>query len=213
PTALRSERPSQSDLVAITEHLKMSMVAKGDVRVTESKSAPNSFDVEVKIQVVQPATNRAIAEVSRQFTTEPGSSTSVIRAKAASEFPEISKDLATQVMDAWQRGTLNANLVKLAVVGTLTPRQMADFKAGILKSVTEVKSLKERVFDRGEVTFEADVSGDAKSVAERLKNVQIAGFPARNEPGGGGFSLPDLCDTIDADGPAVWIAGEYRPAK
>jgi hypothetical protein len=28
----------------------------------------------------------------------------------------------------------------------------------------------------------------------RINHVQIAGFPARNEPGGGGFSLPDLCD-------------------
>lgn len=46
-----------------------------------------------------------------------------------------------------------------------------------------------------------------------INHVQIAGFPARNEPGGGGFSLPDLCDAIDAEGPQVWISGEYRPAK
>lgn len=179
PAALRMERPGQGDMIAITEHLKMSMVARGDVRFMESKSAPNAYDVEVKIQVLQPATNRAIAEVSRQFTTEPGSMSSVVRAKTASEFPEISKDLSAQVLEAWQRGTLNANLVKLAVVGTLNPKQMAEFKAGILKSVTEVKSLKERIFDRGEVTFEADVSGDAKSVAEKLKSVQIAGFQTR----------------------------------
>ena len=37
-------------------------------------------------------------------------------------------------------------------------------------------------------------------------------FPPGNEPGGGGFSLPALCDAVDAlDG--VWIAAEYRPAK
>ncbi|MEK7357301.1 MAG: hypothetical protein AAB250_12690, partial [Bdellovibrionota bacterium] len=179
PPALRSERPTQSELSAIADHLKMSMVARGDVRIMESKSVPNAFDVEVKVQVLQPATNRAIAEVSRQFTTETGAMAAVVRAKATGEFQEISKDLTTQVLDAWQRGTLNANLVKLAVLGTLTPLQMASFKAGVLGSVSEVKSLKERLFDRGEVTFEADVAGDAKSVAERLKTVQIAGFQTR----------------------------------
>jgi len=74
---------------------------------------------------------------------------------------------------------LNANLVRLAVMGTLNPKQMNEVKAGILKGAPEVKSLKERVFDRGEVDFEADVSGDAKSVAERLKSVQIPGFQTR----------------------------------
>jgi hydroxypyruvate isomerase len=47
----------------------------------------------------------------------------------------------------------------------------------------------------------------------RINHVQIAGFPARNEPGGGGFSLPALCDDIDAASPEVWIAAEYRPAR
>ena len=46
----------------------------------------------------------------------------------------------------------------------------------------------------------------------RTNHVQIAGFPARNEPGGGGFSLPDLCDEVAALG-NVWIAAEYRPAR
>ena len=46
----------------------------------------------------------------------------------------------------------------------------------------------------------------------RVAHVQIAGFPSRNEPGGGGFSLPALCDAVDQlEG--VWIAAEYRPAK
>lgn len=63
----------------------------------------------------------------------------------------------------------------------------------------------------------ARLHGDAALVwadhRHRINHVQIAGFPARNEPGGGGFSLPDLCDQIDAHCPGVWISAEYRPAK
>lgn len=61
----------------------------------------------------------------------------------------------------------------------------------------------------------ARLHGDAEGVwtrhAPRITHVQIAGFPARNEPGGGGFDLIGFCDRLDAtyDG---WIAAEYRPA-
>jgi len=63
----------------------------------------------------------------------------------------------------------------------------------------------------------ARLHGDAAAAwathRHRVNHVQIAGFPARNEPGGGGFSLPDLCDDIDAHAPDTWIAAEYRPAR
>ncbi|WP_283178693.1 TIM barrel protein [Gemmobacter sp. 24YEA27] len=62
----------------------------------------------------------------------------------------------------------------------------------------------------------AKLHGDAASVwadhRDRIRHVQIAGFPARNEPGGGGFSLPDLCDAV-AELENVWISAEYRPAR
>lgn len=62
----------------------------------------------------------------------------------------------------------------------------------------------------------ARLHGDASAVWEthchRVSHVQIAGFPSRNEPGGGGFSLPALCDAVDRLDD-VWIAAEYMPAK
>jgi hydroxypyruvate isomerase len=62
----------------------------------------------------------------------------------------------------------------------------------------------------------ARLHGDPSAVWDRyqaqINHVQIAGFPARNEPGGGGFSLPALCDAVDAMDD-VWIAAEYRPAR
>ncbi len=62
----------------------------------------------------------------------------------------------------------------------------------------------------------ARLHGDAAAVwrdhARHILHVQIAGFPGRNEPGGGGFSLPGLCDAVDAQG-LDWISAEYRPAR
>jgi 2-dehydrotetronate isomerase len=63
----------------------------------------------------------------------------------------------------------------------------------------------------------ARIHGQATAVwaahRARVSHVQIAGFPQRNEPGGGGFDLPGLCAELDATGDDIWIAAEYRPAR
>lgn len=47
----------------------------------------------------------------------------------------------------------------------------------------------------------------------RINHVQIAGFPTRAEPGGGGVDFAGLMREIDASGYQGWVAAEYRPAK
>ena len=63
----------------------------------------------------------------------------------------------------------------------------------------------------------ARIHGQAQTVWERHKahvsHIQIAGFPTRNEPGGGGFDLTGLCADVDQSGYDGWIAAEYRPSR
>ena len=63
----------------------------------------------------------------------------------------------------------------------------------------------------------ARIHGDPGAVWTRLErlvnHIQVAGFPQRNEPGGGGFDLTALCSRVDEIGYTGWIAGEYRPAR
>lgn len=63
----------------------------------------------------------------------------------------------------------------------------------------------------------ARIHGDARATWERhearISHVQIAGFPGRNEPGGGGFDLTALSARLDSSGYAGWVAAEYRPAR
>ncbi|NEX47652.1 hydroxypyruvate isomerase family protein [Pseudotabrizicola algicola] len=68
-----------------------------------------------------------------------------------------------------------------------------------------------------DVWHAARIHGNASAVwashRERVSHVQIAGFPSRNEPGGGGFDLPALCAELDAADRDIWVSGEYRPAR
>ena len=63
----------------------------------------------------------------------------------------------------------------------------------------------------------ARIHGDAEAVWARheahIAHIQIAGFPARNEPGGGGFDLTGLCARVDELGYDGWIGAEYRPTR
>lgn len=63
----------------------------------------------------------------------------------------------------------------------------------------------------------ARIHGNAQAVWQRhrarISHIQIAGFPGRNEPGGGGFDLTGLCAELDGSDYAGWVAAEYRPAR
>ncbi|MEY4697653.1 MAG: hypothetical protein RIT14_2081 [Pseudomonadota bacterium] len=63
----------------------------------------------------------------------------------------------------------------------------------------------------------ARIHGDADAVwarhKARVNHIQIAGFPGRNEPGGGGFDLTGLCAELDETGFDGWVAAEYMPAR
>jgi 2-dehydrotetronate isomerase len=68
-----------------------------------------------------------------------------------------------------------------------------------------------------DVWHAARIHGDARAVWEAhrdvVTHVQIAGFPSRNEPGGGGFDLTALFRELDQTGYPGWVGAEYRPAR
>jgi len=63
----------------------------------------------------------------------------------------------------------------------------------------------------------ARIHGDPAQVwlrhKQNVNHIQIAGFPTRNEPGGGGFDLTGLCADLDHSGYTGWIGAEYRPSR
>ena len=63
----------------------------------------------------------------------------------------------------------------------------------------------------------ARIHGDPAAVWVRHKlrvnHIQIAGFPTRNEPGGGGFDLTGLCADLDQMVYQGWVGAEYRPSR
>jgi hydroxypyruvate isomerase len=121
--------------------------------------------------------------------------------------------------------TYRANLVWAASFGhplTIEPLNRFDMEGYFLNDYDQAA----RILDdlaQPDVGLQFDlwhavrIHGDALAVwnrhRTRISHIQIAGFPARAEPGGGGFDLTGFVRGLTGAGYGGWIAAEYRPAR
>lgn len=57
-----------------------------------------------------------------------------------------------------------------------------------------------------------DVMGSWAAHGHRVRHIQVAGFPGRNEPAGGDIDYAAFFARLDRDGYAGWVSGEYAPS-
>lgn len=202
PPPFRVDRASAQDLKALGEYLGVSMVLRGDVRVKESRDSLGGWQIQVRLEVMPVQGGRTVAEISRTFETESGPSEIIVKRRLEKEIGEMSKDLASQVLEAWTRGTLAATTLRLAVKGTLSPKQLADFRNQFSKALRDVKAMRERLFEPGRVIFEVDFAAAPEDFRDRLKTI----------------SLPSLATKLvvdselgEADGASVPFTLEVKP--
>lgn len=180
--ALTNERPDRNQLETIGEGYKTEMVLRGDVRITSSRTTNEAYILTLNLGVVHAANGRLIAEVEREIETKVGDFDVVIKSAVGpqgAQYAQYAKDLAKQVAESWQSGKLNAKRVRLALKGTLNPKELSTFKATLSSRIKEVKDIKERLFSGNEIVLELDYTGGLKDLALRLKSMQLPGFDTR----------------------------------
>jgi hypothetical protein len=170
------------DLKPLGEYLQMAMIIRGDIRLYNSSAGSEAA---LKLDVVQARNGKVIADVTRTVALEKGLSDAAIRTRLNAQFIDLSKDLAAQVLEVWQRGTLGSNSVTLSVRGRLNPKQLKQFKSEIIHSVHEIKALRERFFEPGRVVFEMEYNGASAQMSDRFKSVALASF---------GFQVSDVSE-------------------
>ena len=202
PPVFRVDRASSQDLKQLGEYLGISMALRGDVRVKDSKEAVGGWQIQVRLEVVPVSGGRTVAEISRTFETDPGPAELMVKRKLEKEISEMSKDLSAQVLDAWTRGTLAATTLRLAVKGSLSPKQLNDFRTQFTKALRDVKAMRERLFEPGRVVFEIDYAASPEEFRDRLKSIAMPGFSEK---------LIVDAELGQADGTTVPYTLEIRP--
>jgi hydroxypyruvate isomerase len=61
--------------------------------------------------------------------------------------------------------------------------------------------------------MEGDLAATIRCNLDRIRHLQLADNPGRNEPGTGEINYPFLFGFIDRLGYSGWIGCEYKPAK
>lgn len=135
----------------------------------------NNYRIEIRLTATQVSNGRAIADVSRRFDTESGSLESAVDKKLREVVETTANDLASQVLEAWQRGSLGTSVIRLTVHGRNALPMMEGLKEKIRSQITQVKNIRERLVSSESVSFEVDTSIPAPELLTKLEALDIEG--------------------------------------
>ncbi len=174
--AFKSDHWTADDLQIIGQKLGVQIVLDGEVSVSKSTERSEAQKIEIKMSAIQVMNGRSIAEVSRQFETDPGSFEMVVERKMKEVLEQASIDLSGQVFEAWARGAIGASLYKLTLRGRLPLGQQEALKEMLKSKVREIKNIKERLISTDEIVYELDSAITPKDLGMKLKEFEIAGL-------------------------------------
>ena len=124
---------------------------------------------------LQVSNGRPIADVSRKFENETGSFEASVDKKIRETVEATSQELASQVFEAWQRGSLGSTILRLTFPGKIPFNQKEAFKEKLKNQVREIRSIRERLVTADSVAYEVDTNLSSKDLAAKLTDLEVDG--------------------------------------
>lgn len=175
PSAFQNEKLNQEDSQFLGQYFGAAVVLDGQVGITKNPSVANSFRIEMRLTATQISNARPIADVSRRYDTEIGNYEVVVDKKLKEVLDSVSNDLASQVFEAWQRGSLGTSTLRLTLQGKLSLPALEAFKDSVKSRVPQIRNIRERSFESNRYSFEVDTSASAKDIIQKLQGTDIDG--------------------------------------
>ena len=181
PLAFRVENLQTVDYLFLGQYYNASIVLRGSLVLQEGQRSQGPL-IRAKIQALHSGNGRIVGEVIREYRVKAGAnSSSQLKRRMTEVSEQLSEGLAVQLHDAWKRGTFGADLIQLTIKGPLAYRQLEQLKKLVLERVKDIKSLKERLFKPGEVTFEIDSLSNTKNLAKNFNGQKFPRFKVKVE--------------------------------
>jgi hypothetical protein len=174
PGNLQADNIRPEDQQWLAEKWGAQMLVSGDLTLSRHKDRADSFSIFGRLTATQVPNGRVVAEVVREYETEPGVFEAQVDRKIKSVLTTISADLSNQILDAWQKGAIGASLYKISVRGRLPIQHQETVKELFRNKVREIKSIRERSISVNEIIFEVD---SGVSPAEIGKKAQVLEYP------------------------------------
>lgn len=175
PRSYQNERLNLDDMQFFSQYFGAPLMIEGQVQYSKSPESSNRYRIEIKLMALQVSNGRPIADVSRKFETEMGSFEPAVDKKIRETVDATSQELASQVFEAWQRGSLGATILRLTFRGRIPFNQKEAFKEKLKSQVREIRNIRERLVTADSVAYEVDTSLNSKDFAAKLANLEIDG--------------------------------------
>lgn len=174
PSDFQTEKLSGEDYQFFAQQFNAPLAIDGQILINKGERGNNNR-IEIRLTVIQVSNSRTIADVSRRFETESGTFESVVDKKLRGVIESTANDLASQVLDAWQRGTLESSVIRLTIKGNNTFPMMESLKEKIRSQITQVKNIHERLISSDFITFEVNASISGPELSNKLVGLDLEG--------------------------------------
>ncbi len=173
PPVFLNDSYKTEDLSFLGEFLGYEIVVSGKIVFSKVTDVANAYKISVDIQAIQSTNGQSIAEVARQYEVKGGAFEWAVQNNFGNVISEMARELSSQVQEVWQKGTLGSDFLHLVLNGDVEYKELENFKTEAAK-LPEIKLIRERLFERGTVTFEVGSSVPPGQLADKLKATKLS---------------------------------------
>jgi hypothetical protein len=173
PASFQNERVAGEDAQFFAQYFNAPVLIDGQVLINKADKG-GGFRVEVRMTAIQVSNARPIADVSRRYDVQ-GSFEGAVDKKIREVAEAVANDLASQVFEAWQRGSVGTSVIRVTVTGKHTLPSMEALKERIRSQLTQVKNIRERLVSSDSVSFEVDTAASSTELAAKLEALDVNG--------------------------------------
>lgn len=174
PSGLRSENPGPEDMQLMGDWFGAPLIIGGTVAVLQDSNGRGPR-IDVKLDVFQTSNYRPIADVSRSYTTDRGTFEGVVEKKWNEVVDALMVDLASQVTEAWQKGSVGSSQMRLVMEPRPALPDIEKLKERLKSSSAGIRSVRERLISAQSLILEVESPVPAEDLARRLQGFEFNG--------------------------------------
>jgi hypothetical protein len=127
------------------------------------------------LQMWQAKAGRGLSEVQRSENIMSDSSSKIVMSVTERANDKVISELVAKLNEAMSTGSLNLNVVRISVEGSLGYKQQTEFKKE-LAALRDIKLLRERLFEPSRVTFEAETGLTGTELGKTMQKAKFQQF-------------------------------------
>ena len=162
PEPLQTTEIFQEQIDVLNQFWQSSMLIKGNVQVRDEN---NKSHLDINIEVIDASHRRVIADLVRKIKVD--------KSELKQHFEQMSMDLANQLKDVWQKGTIGTQSLKLTIATHLSLKNIEQLKEVLKNQVPQVRQVKEREISTSQVSYDVDTELSALGLSEKIPFIQI----------------------------------------